>query len=254
MIRKLILALTLAIFSSRAAAQTVEADLAGMRVDPQVASYLAGIIPAGAALDNNVALQSDNQAGSLSLKLLKANTSDQTEVIGHQKIRLKIAPTPGAVGTPEVDVVDGGLSFVDNQGLLIAPTSIGVAAGAASTPQYSLESGGINFSGTGTQPIYPAAAVITPKTDLTPAAGARLSARNNAIATAGPTAQYVFVVPTANVGKALSVYNQSGNPLPIIPESGTINAAAAFTPFICATTKDCECKGYSTGQMVCSAK
>lgn len=59
-----------------ALAQTVENDLVGLGMEPEVAEYLAGIIPAGAALDNNVYLKGDNQAGSATINILKINTSD----------------------------------------------------------------------------------------------------------------------------------------------------------------------------------
>lgn len=63
-----------------ARAQTVENDLVGLGMAPEVAEYLAGIIPAGAALDNNVYLKGDNQAGSATINIAKIDTSDNTVI------------------------------------------------------------------------------------------------------------------------------------------------------------------------------
>lgn len=60
--------------------QTVEKDLVGLGMSPEVADYLAGIIPAGAALDNNVYLQGDNAAGSATINIAKINASDDTVI------------------------------------------------------------------------------------------------------------------------------------------------------------------------------
>ena len=71
----------LALFISvRAEAQTVESDLVGLGMSPELAEYLAGIIPAGAALDNNVYLKGNNQAGSADINLIKVNATDDTVI------------------------------------------------------------------------------------------------------------------------------------------------------------------------------
>lgn len=119
------------------------------------------------------------------------------------------------------------------------------------TQALALSSGSLSM----TNPIiYPAAVVITPATSLTPVAGARiLNQRLGAIATAAPTAVFVFAQPTASVGKSIEVYNQGASPLQVVPEDGTINVTGAATPFACATQKLCRCQGASSTQMLCQA-
>lgn len=60
--------------------QTVQQDLVGLGMPPEQADYLASIIPAGAALDNNVYLKGDNVAGSATINLIKLDTSDNTRI------------------------------------------------------------------------------------------------------------------------------------------------------------------------------
>lgn len=70
----------LALVAVNAEAQTVQKDLVGLGMEPEVADYLADIIPAGAALDNNVYLKANNQAGSADVNLIKLDTSDNTVI------------------------------------------------------------------------------------------------------------------------------------------------------------------------------
>lgn len=112
--------------------------------------------------------------------------------------------------------------------------------------------GNVLFTATGQDVQVPA--IITPTTNLTPVAGARLSNRVAYVVTAAPTAAFVFIQPTLSVGKSYEVYNQGANPLPIIPEDGTINLTGALTPYVCATGKYCACTGLSTSLASCSSK
>lgn len=66
--------------ASGAFAQTVANDLAGLGMPAEQADYLASIIPAGAALDNNVYLKANNQAGNADVNLIKLDTSDNTVI------------------------------------------------------------------------------------------------------------------------------------------------------------------------------
>lgn len=125
----------------------------------------------------------------------------------------------------------------------------------SNTPFASVNSSGLSFSSVTSGVTLGAASVVTPTANLTPVAGARIATNNFLIvATAAPTANFVFAQPTASVGKTYHVYNQSANPVAILPEDGAINAAAALTPFACAATKLCSCRGFTTGQMICVAQ
>lgn len=76
----LVASLVSLVFSSVAVAQTVENDLVGLGMKPEVAEYLAGIIPAGSALDNNVYLKGDNQANNATINIAKIDTGDNTVI------------------------------------------------------------------------------------------------------------------------------------------------------------------------------
>lgn len=132
---------------------------------------------------------------------------------------------------------------------------INLQVGATPTVVAKLAGDGLAFQGGGFQPYYPASAIITPATNLTPVAGARIANQKvGMVATAAPTAVYVFAQPTLSQGKSFSVYNQGASPAQILPESGTINEAAALTPYACAAKKWCECYGASTSLMLCNSK
>lgn len=130
----------------------------------------------------------------------------------------------------------------------------GVDLSVQKTPIAKVVSGGVSFPVNGTQPIFPAASVITPSTSVpTPSAGNTLTNRNTILAAGAPTAAYVVLpVITASVGKTYRVYNQGSNPLAIVPQTGVINVSAALTPFSCTTLKECQCQGLTTGVWGCS--
>lgn len=100
---------------------------------------------------------------------------------------------------------------------------------------------------TGFQVNDPLPGVLTPATSYpTPASVAgSISSRYNIVAAGGPTAMFVgFPQATtlpANV-KQFGVFNQSSNPVALVPYPGdTFNVSAAATPFSCTTLKYCEC-------------
>lgn len=78
--KKILSAILLFATIASAHAQTVQEDLVGLGMNSELADYLAGIIPAGAALDNNVYLKGNNQAGSADINIVKIDTSDNTVV------------------------------------------------------------------------------------------------------------------------------------------------------------------------------
>lgn len=141
-----------------------------------------------------------------------------------------------------------------NNTQLNAPSGSSVKLSVAQTPVAQVDANGLTYPTAGQGDILPAASVITPATNLTPTAGATFSNRVNAIATAAPTAVYMFASATAIVGKEFSVYNQGASPLQILPTNGAINVSAALTPYACATQKECECQGYTNSQIICVAK
>lgn len=151
------------------------------------------------------------------------------------------------VGT---ETISGSLTFTTT-GPIIQATALSFAVGAASTPNIKLDNTGVNLLVNTQQIVRQVASVITPATDLTPTAGARLSNGWMQVATAAPTAVYMFARPTLSVGKTFTIYHQGASPLNLIPEDGAINAAAALTPFIITTGKTATCEGFQAAQMIC---
>lgn len=206
--KRVLLTLALIIAATRAEAQTVENDLVGLGMNPAIAEYLAGIIPAGAALDNNVFLKSDNQAGSGTLNLLKADTSDNTMINAGsgKKVRVAIATTP------EVDFTDDMITAIGNTLVVVAPTAIAMAPGSATTPVAKWQSDGIAFQSS-TVGMNQSPYVATPATNLTPVAGTNDFRRYTLIAAAGPTAQAIALPNSPNDGDQRHLVNSSANPL-----------------------------------------
>lgn len=188
-----------------ASAQTVENDLVGLGMSPEVASYLASIIPAGAALDNNVFLKSDNAAGSSTINVLKVDGTDDTVLNADSGdvIKLSVATTPiaqfGSTG------FSTDLPFASDAAPRLAPYTATLAATpAAGTNDFKI---GIN--------IVPTAAANTAALLPTPLA----------------TGQRVTIVNTM----ANAVRIKAGG-------TNTINgsAAGAYVPLAAAAVIDCE--------------
>lgn len=76
----LIASLLSLVFSGVAVAQTVENDLVGLGMKPELAEYLSVNIPAGAVLDNDVYFKGSNQAGSANINIAKIDSSDNTVI------------------------------------------------------------------------------------------------------------------------------------------------------------------------------
>lgn len=111
----------------------------------------------------------------------------------------------------------------------------------------------VESSGQVTNKFQPAT-VVTPASNVTPVAAAILAQPRSIIATAAPTANYVFL-PLASAQKAFVTDNDSANPVQIMPQStDVINAAAALTPYACATTKRCECDPVTAAKYKCTSK
>jgi len=96
--------------------------------------------------------------------------------------------------------------------------------------------------------------ILTPGAAFpTPATGVTLSARWSRVVAGAPTANFLQLpVATANVQKDYGVINESANPVAIVAQGAdTANAATANTPYVCAATKRCDCKGTSTTTFQC---
>jgi len=124
------------------------------------------------------------------------------------------------------------------------------------TGDHTLTNGNTVYTAAGTQDVFPVAGVITPSTaSITPAAGYTLTGRYSIVVAGAPTANFVVLpVATTVVGKSFRLYNQSSNPVAIVPQTGSINVSAALTPFACTTLKECECTGITNGNFGCSQK
>lgn len=77
---KLLALALLVFFVGEARAQTVAQDLIGLGMKPEVADYLAGILPSGSVLGNNTFLKGRNAANSADINILKVNATDDLEI------------------------------------------------------------------------------------------------------------------------------------------------------------------------------
>lgn len=153
----------------------------------------------------------------------------------------------GAGGTSGALSTTGSVIFRNATGTPVAWVT-------PSTGGFVSTSGDVTFQGAGKQPVYPAAAIITPATSFpTPGAGGDLTARFTRIAAGAPTAAFVQLPrATANVGKTYSVVSLSSNPVAIVPISGdSQGAAAAATPYSCTAGKFCSCTALTTALWGC---
>lgn len=142
----------------------------------------------------------------------------------------------------------------------IPKTNNAIDLGSASKQMRNVYVGSdVVFGSGGAGVKYPAATVMTPSTTFptppsTPDTGDVLVQHYNVVATAAPTAAFLELPrATPNIGEDFVVYNQSANPVALVPQSGdTVNLSAAATPFSCATGKLCSCRGFSGTQFVCT--
>lgn len=134
-----------------------------------------------------------------------------------------------------------------------APSGKSLNISIAQTPVAAADSRGLVYQ-SGKHPVFPAASVITPAVTYGAGLGA-ISAKLSVVATAGPTSQFLELpAPTANIGKTFEVVNYSANPLPLVPAAGVVNVSAALTPFACATQKKCDCTVLTSSGYWCVAQ
>lgn len=173
-------------------------------------------IDTGLPLGNGRYLSSRSSNGQTDNRILRSNSSDNTEVN--------------------------------------APSGKSVKTSIAGTPVVSVDTNGMTFTSGLQQPVFSAAAVITPAVTYGAGLGA-LTGRYNILAAGAPTSAFVEIpVPTANVGKKVTLFNQGSNPVAMVPKAGVVNVSGALTPFSCTTLKECECTGLTTGVWGCSQK
>jgi hypothetical protein len=231
--------------STSASAQTVENDLVGLGMKPEVASYLAGIIPAGAALDNNVFLKSDNAAGSATINVLKVDGSDDTILNADTGDVVKVA----VATTPEVQVSDDAITYIGNTGLVVAPTAVAIAPGSATTPVATFDNLGISFTSAGQGVKLPS---YVPTMAATPAAGTNdLKVGLNVVPTAAAdTAALLKATPV--VGDEYHIYNSGPNTVRVkAGGAATINGATAGGYVALPTLRSLACKTTAAANHVC---
>lgn len=150
----LLVVLALFVFAQNASAQTVADDLTGLGMKAELADYLAGIIPAGAALDNNVYLKGDNQAGSATINLIKLNTSDDTVINSSASDDLIIQLEDDANRVISMDAAsDTALRIFFGDGGSTAAQELTISGGASDSDDDTVLyiAGGGAYSGTGTR-------------------------------------------------------------------------------------------------------
>lgn len=223
------------LFAGSVQAQSVENDLVGLRMEPALAEYIASIIPGGSVLGNNTFLKGRNQANGADISILKVDATDDTVLNADSGdvIKFSVANTPiAAVGNLDASGFD--LMAVDGA------TSLGGDATFAS----------------GKAPVL-AVAIITPNTNMTPAASSNMAAVVNRFVAGSPTlaAANLPAASAATLGKEYKILNEGSYPVLVFPTgSDTIGAAAAGTPHSCATTKVCDCIGKSATAWQCGTK
>lgn len=121
--RKLcILLLSLAI-AGDAFAQSVTDDLVGLGMKPEVAEYIAAILPGGSVLGNDTFLKGRNQANSADISILKVDTTDDTMLNADtgDLINFAVAKTPvavmGATGFTTLPIA-GNASIVSDKSIV----------------------------------------------------------------------------------------------------------------------------------------
>lgn len=294
--KKLLISVLLAVLSiaSPSFAQTVKKDLIELHMSPEVASYLAGILPAGSVLGNNTFLKARNQANGADIEVLKVDATDDTQLNADSGdvIKYSVAKTPFAQESASQKIYNisgSSYSFITNDadgsddsyfsfngGGAAADTSRGSfailegneAGGRVQIGAGNVSGGIITFDTTNTTQAritrdgdiqmvnagdglkYPAATVLTPMANPTPAGGGTIASITNIVAAAAPTVSYLALpAATANVGKTYWIVNQSAasaQNIMAVNSGETLNAVAQWTPYVCAGANQCACTAFSS--------
>ena len=103
----LMLVAALLLIANIAKAQTVQDDLVGLGMKPEIAEYISSILPAGSVLGNNTYLKARNQANSADISVLKVDGTDDTVIDADTGDVIKLA----IAGTAEVTVGDDSITY-----------------------------------------------------------------------------------------------------------------------------------------------
>ena len=185
--------------------------------------------------------------------------AEQAKVLAERSSTTEGLKVTNSSGTPVAGItpasgnaVIGGTLSVTGATTLTGATTI---TGAQTlTGQTNHAADAVFASGKGVQE---AVAIITPSTNMTPAAASNLSAKVNRLISTSPTLAAVHVpAATANVGKDFVIVNEGANPVLVFPSgaSDTLNAGAAGTPVSVAAGKIADCLGVAAGKYQCGAR
>jgi hypothetical protein len=210
------------LFAGSVQAQSVENDLVGLGMQPVLAEYIAGILPAGSVLGNNTFLKGRNAANSADISILKVDGSDETVLNADtgDSIVFAVATTPvavlGATGFSTLPIA--------GDAVFTAGKTSQLAVNAAVTP-----------------------GALTGGAFATPAGG-RLVAGVNVLPAAMATAANFVALPDAATHIGKEVYLAVPGALSANVAAGvstnTLNAVNALTPVACASGI-CSFKAYS---------
>lgn len=134
--KKLVFSILLGVcvFPFSAYAQTVTNDLIGLGMKPELAEYIAGILPGGSVLDNNTYLKGRNQADSADIDILKVDATDDTVLNADtgDTIKFAVAGTTEATLAANMLTLASGTELTLGGDIISTTTNIGavVATGA----------------------------------------------------------------------------------------------------------------------------
>ncbi len=143
---KLLAGLLIALNAGYVFAQSVEDDLVGLGMKPEIANYLSGILPGGAVLDNNTFLKGRNAADSADISILKVDGSDETYLNADSgdSIVLSVATTPVAQLNASgfyVAPFAADATFIAGTAPRLAVTNVTPASGTPTPTSHSLKIG-----------------------------------------------------------------------------------------------------------------
>jgi len=248
-------------------------DLVGLGMKPELAEYVAGL---STVLSNAEWIKATDQAGTGTVNMMKVDATDDTVVNADSGDLLKVsvattpvaaigAPTPAAAFTPSAAadwIINGEIIALDavtgtafkssgaftGAGIMVGTPIAGKtpAAGNVSIGGTLDVAGASSFASVASdlpmaagKQVQQVVAIITPSTNMTPAAPSNLASPINRLVAGSPTLAAVHLpAATPNKGKTYLVNNEGSNPVLVFPNgSDKINAAGAATPVSVAAGK-----------------
>lgn len=247
-------------------------DLVGLGMHPELAEVVAALSTTKA---NAAWFKATDQAGTGTIDILRVDATDDTNLNADSGDLVKFtvaktpvaalgAATPVAAFTPQAvgNLVSGGsiqgTSFISSgaftgAGLMVGTPVSGVTpaagnvsiggtlgvTGASTLGAVSLTSVSSDIPLAAGKQVQQAVAIITPSTNMTPAAASNLASPINRLVAGSPTLAAVHLpAATPNKGKTFFINNEGSNPVLVFP-GGTnkINAGGAATPVSVAAGK-----------------